>query len=73
MAGHLRCSSSSTMAWPMAAPSSGSVPAPSSSISTSVPGRACLSMVISRDMCELNVLSDCCRLCSSPMSMRMSL
>ena len=61
------------MARPSAAPSVGSVPAPSSSSSTRLCASASFRMKAIREICELNVLSDCSRLCSSPMSARMRL
>src|SRR5208282_3701551 len=61
-------SSSSRMARPSAAPSAGSVPAPSSSSKTS---ECCVASPRSceiRRTCDENVESDCSRLCSSPIS-----
>ena len=51
-----------------AAPSTGSVPEPSSSISTSEFGVICVSIEEMFAMCAENVESDCSIDCSSPMS-----
>ena len=60
--------SSSRIARPSAAPSVGSVPAPSSSSSTSDCEVALARISLIRRTCDENVESDCSRLCSSPMS-----
>ena len=65
-----RNSSSSERA--RAAPSDGSVPAPSSSSSTSVRGPAALMIRTMLVMCAEKVESDCSIDCSSPMSAKMS-
>ena len=58
----------SMIAWASAEPSSGSVPAPSSSRSTRLFGPADARMPMMFVMWLLNVDSDCSMLCSSPMS-----
>src|SRR5258705_479433 len=62
----------SRSAWASAEPSVGSVPAPSSSSSTSVPGPAASTMRMIERMCPENVDSDWAIDCSSPMSAKTS-
>ena len=62
----------SRSAWASAEPSVGSVPAPSSSRSTSVPSPASPTMRMIVRRWPLNVESDCATDCSSPMSARTS-
>ena len=56
------------IAFASAAPSTGSVPAPNSSSSTSEPPVALSRIEMMLPTCELNVESDCSIDCSSPMS-----
>jgi len=72
IARHRRRSTLSRIARPRGAPSGGSGPAPSASRSTRLCPSAGPKIVAMREMCELNVLSDCSRLCSSPMSAQTS-